>query len=86
MNDIDFADFNGGEWEQIGNNSTNSAASRFTGIFDGQGYVIRNLTITRDQQYIGLFGYIQDAVIKNTGLEDTNIDISYSLNFRTPII
>lgn len=56
------------EWLPIGDNSTNSSASRFTGIFDGQGYVIHNLTIGTIK-YAGLFGGIENATIKNVGLE-----------------
>ena len=74
-NDIDLG---GGEWTPIGDNSTNSDASRFTGVFDGQGYVIRNLTISEEHQYNGLFGYVQDAAIKNVGLEGARIQVSAS--------
>ena len=74
MNNIDLSGFNGGEWVPIGDNSSNSNTSRFTGTFDGQGYVIRNLKITVDTSYpSGLFGYISSATIKNIGLENTNV-------------
>ena len=50
----------------------------FEGIFDGDGYVIRNLTIDTvgaDNGYLGLFGEISGsgAEIKNLGIENTNI-------------
>ena len=50
----------------------------FAGIFDGDGYVIRNLTIDtagEGNDYLGLFGEISgsDAEIKNIGIENTNI-------------
>ncbi|MCL2159521.1 MAG: hypothetical protein FWH48_08960 [Oscillospiraceae bacterium] len=67
-NDIDLS---GSEWLPIGTSSL-----PFTGTFDGQGYVIKNLTITGDHRYAGLFGYTTEAMIKNVGLEGTNIDIS----------
>jgi uncharacterized repeat protein (TIGR01451 family) len=71
MNDIDLADFNGGQWVPIGGNPV-----QFTGTFDGQGNVIRNLTITGDAyKDVGLFGYTSDATIKNVGLEDDYIDV-----------
>ena len=67
-NDIDLS---GKEWEPIG-----GLYDYFTGIFDGQGYVIRNLTITKKSYYpTGLFVNTRNAVFKNVGLEDTNIDI-----------
>jgi formylglycine-generating enzyme required for sulfatase activity len=47
----------------------------FTGIFDGNGHVISNLTITAStQDYIGLFGYIgSGGQICNLGVENVNI-------------
>ncbi|MCK5270522.1 MAG: hypothetical protein KAJ46_07045 [Sedimentisphaerales bacterium] len=50
----------------------------FEGIFDGDGYVIRNLTIDTvgaDNGYLGLFGEISGsgAEIKNLGIENINI-------------
>ena len=84
MNDIELADFNNGQWVPIGDSSTNTlnAARRFTGVFDGQGYLIKNLTITGSKtdnnafQFYGLFGYVYNATIKNVGLENTLIDLS----------
>ncbi|MGA7966380.1 MAG: filamentous hemagglutinin N-terminal domain-containing protein [Gammaproteobacteria bacterium] len=41
----------------------------FTGNFDGQGHVIKGLTIDRTSaDYVGLFGYTTDATISNVGL------------------
>ena len=79
MNDIDLAAFNGGVWTPIGDSVT-----PFTGTFDGQGYVISNLSISGDLQYAGLFGYAEDAAISNVGLEDTNIAISYVTKTAAP--
>ncbi len=63
-------------FKQIGDNSTNNIDTRFTGNFDGKGYVIDGLYINRDVEgYVGLFGYtINGAKISNVGL--TNIDIT----------
>ena len=74
MNDIDLSGFNDGQWMPIGDYSPTS--NRFTGIFDGQGHVIRSLTITDNKQYAGLFGYSSGATIINVGLENIHIDIS----------
>ena len=72
--DIDLSD---AEWTPIGDNATGGSASRYTGIFDGQGYVIRNLTITREWEYVGLFGAISDgSIVRNVGLEDLHINAS----------
>ena len=68
-NDIDLY---GSEWIPIGGGEANS----FGGIFDGQGYVIKNMSIAgKGYENMGLFGYISGAVIKNTGLEGININI-----------
>lgn len=64
-NDIDMT---GVTFTSIGTN-----ANRFSGIFDGKGFKIKNLTISSIENYIGLFGYIQYATIKNLGVEDANI-------------
>jgi len=47
----------------------------FTGIFEGQGYEIRNLFISRlEENYIGLFGFVYEgAVIKNLGVVDVSL-------------
>ncbi len=79
MNDIVFEDsdfvkggtfYNSGKgWEPIGTPSTN-----FTGIFDGNGYKISNLYINdTEQDYMGLFGYIDSAIVKNIALENGSI-------------
>ena len=40
----------------------------FSAIFDGQENEIRNIYINTNNKYSGLFGYTQNAVIKNIGL------------------
>jgi filamentous hemagglutinin family protein len=46
----------------------------FTGIFDGLGHTISNLTINRPStSYVGLFGNGSSETIKNIGLINTNI-------------
>ena len=49
--------------------------NKFKGSFDGQGHVIRNLTINDTTQGQGVFGYTgKDAVIKNLGVENITIN------------
>jgi hypothetical protein len=53
----------------------------FTGVFDGSGHSIFNLTInsnpSKDQDYTGLFGQIgPGGIVKNLGIEDVNIIVS----------
>ncbi len=53
----------------------------FQGQFDGAGYVVRNLKIDTgtgtdgESEKIGLFGRVDDAVIKNLGVEDLDISL-----------
>ena len=73
-------DLSGGVWTPIGTPYNNN---RFAGIFDGQGHVIRNLTVTGNRSYAGLFGEAtSDAVIKNVGLENTSIDVSLNSDYN----
>lgn len=46
----------------------NVASRSFQGIFNGEGYVISNLTISSGA-YVGLFGNISGAKIENLGIE-----------------
>jgi len=59
-NDIDLT---GVEWQPIG----------FQGVLDGNGHVIRNLTLESSNNYIGLFSSVGKAEIKNLGIENFNI-------------
>ncbi|MFP3154320.1 hypothetical protein LQZ18_07810 [Lachnospiraceae bacterium ZAX-1] len=65
-------DLSGKEWKPIGMDES----SAFTGFFDGQGHVIKGMTITGNVRYAGLFGYVRDATVKNVGMEDGYIDVS----------
>ncbi len=61
--------FDGLGFSPIGN-----ATTQFTGSYDGQGNLISNLTINRVVfNYVGLFGYIDGATIKNLGLKNSDI-------------
>ncbi|MFE5322342.1 S-layer homology domain-containing protein [Paenibacillus sp. NPDC056579] len=73
MQDIDLADFDNGDhqgWDPIGV----YLSDPFKGKFDGNGHTIRNLTINRpDQNYVGLFGYADGAMISNLRLDNAMI-------------
>lgn len=50
------------------------ASDKFTGKFNGNGYVISGLIIDRlNSDNVGLFGYCFDATIQNVALQDVNI-------------
>ncbi len=46
---------------------------KFSGSYDGDGYNIDGLQINREQMDIGLFGNIDDGIIKNLGVINVNI-------------
>ena len=54
-------------WVPIGNGTT-----KFMGTFDGDGHEVSNMTVlansTSSDVYAGLFGYIREGSIKNTGV------------------
>ena len=63
-------DLQGVEWLSIGNTGT-----AFKGVFDGNGYTLRNLKINKPTvDNIGLFGYISGGTVRNIKIE--NVDIA----------
>ena len=59
-------------WTAIGDFS---ATAPFIGSFDGQGHYISDLNINLpSSSHQGMFGYINNAVIKNLGLENCDIE------------
>jgi len=76
MKDIDLSDYTGTSFNIIGND-----VNAFTGVFDGDGHTISNLTYdSNGLNYIGLFGYIDDpnAEIKNLGLIEPDVNTADS--------
>ncbi len=74
MNDIDLA---GENWTPIGHSDT----IKFEGIFNGQDNTIYNLNMVvteaaEGKAYIGLFGFANNATIKNVIFENVNINIA----------
>ena len=81
MNDIDLSSYS--NWDPIGEVDLNTGVGiGFTGILDGNGHVIKNLTINRTSEDVaGLFLLVGDTLgtttigeVKNLGLE--NVDIT----------
>ena len=58
----------GTNWTPIGNSIV-----AFQGIFNGGFHTIYNLTVDTSSQYCGLFGKLENAEIKNLGIENANI-------------
>ena len=73
--DIDLA---GADWTPIGYDGGSNLS--FGGTFDGQGHVIKNLTITGANEFNGLFSCIDSARLLNIGLENSDIDITAPYN------
>ena len=73
MNDIDLSSI--ANWEPIGRDTS------FTGTFDGNGHVIKNLKINNtDAKLIGFFATTSSsATIKNLGLENIDIKAEHSV-------
>ena len=65
-------------WVPVGDDSAGDTTSRFTGSFDGMGFTITNLYYKKSAsgvQYGGLFGYTDDASIKNVGIENVYVNV-----------
>ena len=75
--DIDFDGVTG--FEPIG-----TYDNSFKGVFDGQGYVIRNFKMSSSSEYVGLFGYIRDTEIKNVVM-DSSCSVSYTGTSSRPV-
>jgi alpha-tubulin suppressor-like RCC1 family protein len=72
--DLDLSTWNGGQWTPLA-----SPSAPFTGTLDGQGHVIRNMTITGSMTHAGLFAKVDSlGTVKNLGLEDVSISLSGS--------
>lgn len=71
MCNIDLSSYD--NWEPIGNFAQDQ--KMFTGVFDGNGFVIRNLSIAnKSNDYQGLFGYLGNlAKVINIKVENANV-------------
>ena len=71
-------DLTGKDWTPIGTNFYNS----YTGTFDGGGHTIKGLTVTTNDQYVGLFGRLGKAgMVKNVVMEGVQITSNHSLGY-----
>ena len=63
-------DLTGKDWTPIGTSFRNS----YTGTFDGGGHTIKGLTVTTNDQFVGLFGSLGEAgTVKNVVMEGVQI-------------
>ncbi len=81
-------DMTGKEWKPIG-----TYEAPFCGSFDGNGYKITGLSLTKASEdigisaafkysYCGLFGYAKEAQIKNVNIENAQINITETAQNR----
>ena len=69
-------DLTGKGWTPIGTSFKNS----YTGTFDGGGHTITGLTVTTNDQFVGLFGYLDKAgTVKNVVMEGIQITSNHVL-------
>lgn len=73
--DIDLSAYTGTQYNIIGT----SLSDPFTGIFDGGGHAICNLTYTSGDApgAVGLFGWTNTATLRNLKIEQIDLDIQY---------
>ena len=75
-------DLTGKGWTPIGTSFSN----KYTGTFDGGGHTITGLTVTTNDEYAGLFGYLGNfnngaATVKNVVMEGIQITSNRSSRF-----
>jgi len=69
-------DLTGKGWTPIGTNYE----KRYKGTFDGRGHTIKGLTVTTNDQFVGLFGYLDKAgTVKNVVMEGIQITSNHVL-------
>ena len=71
-------DLTGKGWTPIGTDYDNS----YTGTFDGGGHTIMGLTVTTNDQYVGLFGRLGRAgTVKNVVMDGIQITCNHRLGY-----
>ena len=71
-------DLTGKDWTPIGTSFRNS----YTGTFDGGGHTIKGLTVTTNDQFVGLFGSLGKAgTVKNVVMDGIQITCNHRLGY-----
>ncbi len=77
-------DLNGRQWNTIGDR-----INSFKGVFNGNGHKVSNLVVGTPAspdaafQYVGLFGYLENATVCNLGVENAAVYSSYGVPFSS---
>ena len=76
-------DLTGKNWTPIGTSFSN----KYTGTFDGGGHTIKGLTVTTNDQFVGLFGWLNSAgTVKNVVMEGVQITNNHSSGFAGGVV
>ena len=76
-------DLTGKDWTPIGTDYDNS----YKGTFDGGGHTITGLTFTTNDEYAGLFGWLNKAgTVKNVVMEGVQITNNHSSGFAGGVV
>ena len=76
-------DLTGKDWSPIGTNFYNS----YTGTFDGGGHTIMGLTVTTNDQYVGLFGRLGKAgTVKNVVMDGIQITCNHRSGYAGGVV
>ena len=70
-------DFGGNELRPVG--WTGAAAKPFKGTFDGNGHIVKNISIKESNsegRELGLFARVQSGTVKNLGVEDVSLNLT----------
>ena len=73
VEDIDLA---GALWNPIGANKALKYSDTFRGTFDGNGHVIKNLTVN-NPEVAGLFGYMTEGTVENVVIDNFNLSANH---------
>ena len=80
-------DLTGKDWTPIGTDYDNA----YTGTFDGGGHTITGLTVTTNDEYAGLFGYLSNfnnaaGTVKNVVMEDVQITCNHRSGYAGGVV
>ena len=76
-------DLTGKEWTPIGTGYSN----KYTGTFDGGGHTIKGLTVTTNDQFVGLFGDLGEAgTVKNVVMEGVQITNNHGSGYAGGVV
>ena len=80
-------DLTGKDWTPIGTDYDNS----YTGTFDGGGHTITGLTVTTNDEYAGLFGYLGNfnnaaGTVKNVVMEGIQITCNHRSGYAGGVV